>query len=150
MIIGFTCGSFDLLHSGHVLMLKECRQNCDWLVVGLQTDPTIDRPSKNKPVQSIEERRIQLDGCKYVDAVIEYTTERELFDILLILQDKLLSRKQRLIRFIGSDWKGKDYTGHELPIEVFFNSRTHSFSSTNLRKRIYNEEKNRLHSETTL
>lgn len=128
MIKGFTCGAFDLLHAGHVLMLKEAREQCDYLIVGLQTDPSIDRPEKNKPVQSLEERTIQLEGCKYVDEIILYNSEEDLYLLLRGIKPD--------IRIIGADWKGKKYTGHDLPIKMYFNSRDHSYSSTDLRKRI--------------
>lgn len=125
---GFTCGAFDLTHAGHFLMFKECKENCDYLIVGLQSDPTLDRPEKNKPIQSIEERLIQVSSCKYVDGVIIYHTEADLLELLDAIKPD--------IRFIGSDWKGKQFTGHELDIPIFWNSREHNFSSTNLRKRI--------------
>ncbi len=127
---GFTCGTFDLLHAGHMLMLKEIRGGCEYLIVGLQSDPTIDRPEKNKPVETLEERMIRLEGCKYVDEVIVYNTEKELYELLKNLNPD--------VRFIGADWKGKSFTGDDLPINVIFNSREHNYSSTNLRKRITN------------
>jgi glycerol-3-phosphate cytidylyltransferase len=125
-MIGFTCGAFDLLHAGHVVMLKEARKNCDWLVVGLQTDPSIDRQDKNKPIQSVYERYVQLSGVKYVDEIIPYDTEQSLVD--------LLQSQEIDIRFIGEDYRDREFTGSDLPIEVFYTSRQHSFSSTNLRK----------------
>lgn len=125
---GFTCGAFDLTHAGHFLMFRESKEHCDYLIVGLQSDPTIDRPEKNKPVQSVEERLIQVSSCKYVDGVIIYHTEA---DLLLLLEEINPD-----IRFIGADWKDKQFTGHELDIPIFWNSREHNFSSTNLRKRI--------------
>jgi glycerol-3-phosphate cytidylyltransferase len=128
MIRGFTCGTFDLLHAGHVLMLKEIRAQCDFLIVGLQTDPSLDRPEKNKPIETIKERRIRLEGCKYVDEIIEYDTEAELYSLLKKIKPD--------IRFLGVDWKDKKFTGYDLPIKVVFNSRSHDYSSTNLRKRI--------------
>lgn len=130
MKIGFTCGSFDLCHAGHVLMFKECREQCDFLIVGLTTDPTTDRPEKNKPIQSVEERTIQLEGLKYIDKVVTYDTEQELYNLLS--ENKLKID----VRFIGADWKGKLYTGHDLPLETIFNSRSHSYSTSELRKRI--------------
>lgn len=129
-IIGFTCGSFDLLHAGHCLMLKEAKLKCDLLIVGLHTDPTIDRPSKNKPIQSVEERLIQLESCKYVDVTIIYDTEEDLYNILKEYKPD--------IRIIGEDWKNKKFTGYDLPIKVYFNSRKHSYSSSELRNRIKN------------
>ena len=129
MKIGFTCSSFDLLHAGHMLMLKDCKTVCDHLVVGLQTDPTIDRPeSKNKPVQSLQERRIMIEGCKYVDEVWLYDTEEELLNHL--------THTDYSIRILGSDWQGKKFTGCELNIPVYFHKRDHDWSTTNLRKRI--------------
>lgn len=131
-VIGFTCGAFDITHAGHYLMFKENRAKCDFLIVGLQTDPSIDRKHKHKPVQSIKERTIQLKACKYIDKVIIYKTEKDLVELLKkIMPD---------IRFLGADWKGKNFTGKELPIKVSFNSRNHNYSSTNLRERILKSE----------
>lgn len=132
---GFTCGTFDLCHAGHILMFKECKTFCDHLIVGLQTDPSLDRPEKNKPVQSLEERRIQLEGIKYIDEIVIYNTEKELYDILK--ENKLGIQ----VRILGEDWKGKPFTGYDLPLETVFNSRTHSYSTTNLRERIVANEK---------
>ena len=129
---GFTCGAFDLLHAGHILMLQEARSVCDYLIVGLQTDPSLDRESKNSPVQSLEERRIQIEAVKYVDEVIIYESEKDLLD--------LLKRIKPDVRIIGADHKGKPFTGHELDIELFFNSRNHSWSSSDLRRRIAEHE----------
>lgn len=129
---GFTCGAFDLLHAGHILMLQEAKSVCDYLIVGLQTDPSLDRESKNSPVQSLEERRIQIEAVKYVDEVIIYETEKDLL--------ALLKRLEPDIRIIGADHKGKPFTGHELDIELFFNSRNHSWSSSDLRRRIAEHE----------
>ncbi|VBB18554.1 hypothetical protein YASMINEVIRUS_1017 [Yasminevirus sp. GU-2018] len=144
--IGFTCSSFDLLHSGHYLMLEEAKGICDYLVVGLQTDPTLDKEyrvatggkNKNAPIQSYEERLIQIKGCRYVDLVVKYSTEAELVELLKAVNPD--------VRVIGADWKGKNYTGHELPYPVFFNSRTHSYSTSALRKRVYDAEYERIHS----
>jgi len=132
MKTGFTCSTFDLLHAGHILMLKQSRQQCDTLIVGLQTDPTIDRPdTKNKPVQSILERQIQLEAVQYVDYIYIYETEKDLMDLLTILNID--------IRFIGEEYKDKDFTGKQYcidnGIEIFYNSRKHRFSTTELRKR---------------
>jgi glycerol-3-phosphate cytidylyltransferase len=130
--VGFVCSAFDLFHAGHVLMLKEAKTQCDYLIVGLQTDPTIDRPGiKNKPVQSMFERFAQVDGCKYVDEIIPYQTEKELMDILLSYPID--------VRIIGEEYLGKQFTGHELNIETYFNKRQHSFSSSELRKRLTGE-----------
>jgi glycerol-3-phosphate cytidylyltransferase len=134
--IGFTCSCFDLLHSGHVIMLNDAKSQCDILVVGLQTDPTIDRPlEKNKPVQDFQERKIMINGIKYVDYVIEYTTEAELYEILKELNPD--------VRIIGTDWQGKKYTGHDLPIKIHWHVRNHNYSTTDLRKRVYLVEKNK-------
>lgn len=130
---GFTAGTLDLLHTGHLLMLKECKAQCDFLVVGLQTDPTLDRPEKNKPVETVEERMIRLQGCRYVDKIITYDTEADLYNLLKELKPD--------VRFVGEDWKDKHFTGDDLPIKVIFNSRTHNYSSSNLKKRIYEQEK---------
>jgi len=129
--VGFTCGAFDLLHAGHILMLEEAKEQCDYLIVGLHIDPTIDRPEKNKPIQSVEERYIQLKGCRYVDAIMLYETEKELLEILNTIHVD--------IRILGADWKGKNYTGHELDIPVYFNSRDHNYSSSELRKRLLDD-----------
>ena len=132
MIKGFTASSFDLFHSGHVAMLKEARSNCDYMIVGLQTDPTIDRPEKNQPIQSVFERYVQLEGCKYIDEIIPYATEQDLLDILLTYDVNK--------RFIGEEYKSKTFTGKQLcvdkGIELYYNKRQHSFSTSGLRKRI--------------
>ena len=135
-ITGFTCGSFDLLHAGHVLMIKECKEYCDYLIVGLQTDPSVDRKEKNKPVQSFEERLIVLESIKWVDEVIKYDTEEELYQIL----NNMWEMEKINIRIVGEDWKNKKFTGCDLPIDVVFNSRKHNFSTTELRKRVYQSE----------
>lgn len=132
-IIGFTCGAFDLTHAGHYLMFEEIKNKCDYLIVGLQTDPTIDRKNKNKPVQSIKERRIQLKACKYIDKVIIYKTEKDLLELLIKINPD--------IRFLGSDWKGENFTGKNLPIKIIYNNRNHNYSTTNLRKRVLKSEK---------
>jgi glycerol-3-phosphate cytidylyltransferase len=128
--LGFTCSTFDLFHAGHVLMLEEAKRQCDNLLVGLQTDPTIDRPHKNKPIQSVFERFVQLKACVYVDDVVVYATEKDLKDILLSYPID--------VRIIGDEYKNIDYTGKELPIEIYYNNRKHSFSSTELRERVKN------------
>lgn len=132
MKIGFTCSCFDLLHAGHVQMLKEAKSCCDWLVVGLQTDPTIDRPTKNKPVQSVTERYIQLAAVRFVDELIVYATEADLLDVLKSFPIN--------VRFIGEEYKDKDFTGKDYcldnGIEIYYNRRQHSFSTTDLRKRV--------------
>ena len=128
MKIGFTCSCFDLLHAGHILMLKDAKQQCDKLIVGLQTDPTLDRPEKNKPIQSYEERHIQLEAVKYVDEILKYNTEKELFEILRMLRPD--------VRILGSDYEGKYFTGQELNIPIYYHKRNHDYSSSNLRKKI--------------
>lgn len=128
MIKGFTCGALDLLHAGHVLMLKDCKKQCDYLIVGLQTDPTIDRPEKNKPIETVEERMIRLQGCRYVDKIIVYETEADLYSLLKELKPD--------IRFLGEDHKGLPFTGDDLPINIVWNVRDHNYSSSNLRERL--------------
>ena len=131
--IGFTCSAFDLLHAGHILMLKECKEVCDYLIVGLQSDPSIDRFYKRKPIQTLEERKIQLEAVKYVDQVVLYETEEELLSLLLMLKPD--------IRILGADWKNQPFTGHEIEdIEIYFNNRDHHYSSTELIERIKNYE----------
>tara|TARA_B110000444_G_scaffold207080_1_gene200913 strand:- start:11631 stop:12032 length:402 start_codon:yes stop_codon:yes gene_type:complete len=126
--IGFTCGAWDLLHAGHVVMLKQARQNCDHLIVGLQTDPSIDRQEKNQPVQSVYERFVQVSALRDVDEVVPYDTEQSLID--------LLESTSIDVRFIGEDYKDKSFTGDYLPIKIFYTNRKHSFSSSGLRKRV--------------
>ena len=134
--IGFTCSTFDLLHAGHVVMLEEAKRHCDYLIVGLQTDPTIDRPDKNAPIQSVVERQIQLAAVKYIDEIVMYATERDLEDLLLTLPIN--------VRIIGEEYKTKPFTGKEIckdrGIKMVYNKRDHSFSSTSLRKRVVNGE----------
>lgn len=131
MIKGFTCGCFDLLHAGHIVMLKETKENCDYLIVGLQTDPSIDRQEKNPPVQSVYERFVQLNAVKYIDEIIPYDTEESLID--------LLEATPIDIRFVGEDYKNISFTGKGLH-ETFYTSRKHSFSTSGLRRRVSNEE----------
>lgn len=134
--IGFVCSTFDLFHAGHILMLKEAKTQCDYLIVGLQSDPTVDRDWKNKPVQTMFERFVQVSSCKYADEIIPYTTEAELLDIL---QSYNID-----IRIIGEEYIGKQYTGCELDMPVYYNKRRHSFSSSELRSRVYATEAERL------
>jgi glycerol-3-phosphate cytidylyltransferase len=139
--IGIVFSAFDLFHAGHIAMLSEAKNHCDYLIAGLQTDPTIDRPdTKNQPVQSIVERQIQLAACRYVDEVVVYSTEQDLIDLLLILPLD--------VRILGVEYQGKDFTGkHECftrNIELVFNGRDHSFSSSSLRKRVAWAESQRL------
>jgi glycerol-3-phosphate cytidylyltransferase len=128
--IGFTCSTFDLLHAGHVTMLEEAKRHCDFLIVGLQNDPTEDRPTKNKPVQSIVERQIQLAAVKYVDEIVIYNTEQDLIDLLLTLPID--------VRVLGDEYKNKEFTGKDIAKQrgskIIYNGRDHSFSSSSLRK----------------
>jgi glycerol-3-phosphate cytidylyltransferase len=135
--IGITFSTFDMLHAGHIAMLAEAKNHCDYLICGLQTDPTLDRPdTKNHPVQSIVERQIQLAACRYVDEVVVYQTEQDLRDLLLILPVD--------VRVLGVEYEDKDYSGreecHRRCIEIVFNGRDHSFSSSSLRKRVVEAE----------
>ncbi|MCD9576533.1 adenylyltransferase/cytidyltransferase family protein [Flavobacterium soyae] len=136
MKIGITFSAFDLLHAGHVKMLEEAKQNCDYLIVGLQTDPTLNRPTKNKPTQTVVERYIQLKACKFVDEIVPYATEQDLEDILKSFTID--------VRILGDEYKEKDFTGRtyceEKGIELYFNTRDHRFSSTNLRHEVYQKE----------
>jgi len=137
MKIGFTCSTFDLFHAGHIIMLKEAKAQCDYLLVGLQTDPTIDRPNeKNKPVQSIFERYVQLQACKYVDEIVVYATEKDLVDILLSYPIN--------IRILGEEYEHRDFTGRQecitKGIKFYFNKREHTFSTTELRQRVIDAE----------
>jgi glycerol-3-phosphate cytidylyltransferase len=128
----FTASCFDLLHPGHVLMLEDAKRQADILIVALHTDPTINRSSKNKPVQTFEERKIMINAIKHVDFVIEYATESDLYNILLWLNPN--------VRVLGSDWQGKEYTGHKLQIPVYFHKRDHDWSTSGLRKRVAEAE----------
>ena len=135
MKVGFTCSTFDLLHAGHIQMLKDAKEECDYLIVGLQTDPTLDRPdTKKRPIQTLVERSIQLKAVKYVDEVIPYETEKVLEDILQMYNIS--------VRIIGEEYQGKNFTGKEIfvkkHIKIVYNKREHRFSSTDLRERIKN------------
>ena len=134
--IGFTCSTFDLLHAGHITMLEEAKHHCDYLIVGLQNDPTLDRPEKNAPVQTIVERQIQLAAVKYVDEIVIYNTEQDLVDLLLTLPID--------VRVLGDEYKNKDFTGKDIAKQrgskIVYNGRDHSFSSTSLRKRVHSAE----------
>ena len=146
MKIGFNCSSFDLLHAGHVTMLKMEKQLCDYLIVALQIDPTVDRPGiKNKPVQSAYERYVQLQACKYVDEILIYETE---FDLLQLLQTQKID-----IRFLSDEYLNRDFTGKQLcidnGIELHYHKRTHVYSSSELRARTANLE-NTKSNETVL
>ena len=138
MKIGFNCSSCDLFHAGHVTMMKMEKQLCDYLIVALQVDPTIDRPGvKNKPVQSVYERYVQLQGCKYVDEILVYETEA---DLLNLLQTQNIN-----VRFLSEEYKDRDFTGKQYcidnGIELYFHLRRHQYSSTELRNRVYTLEK---------
>jgi len=129
-IIGFTASTFDLLHSGHITMLREAKENCDYLICGLQIDPSLDRTDKNSPVQTVVERYVQLSAVKYVDEIIVYQTERDLEDILEMFHID--------VRVLGEEYREKDFTGKDIckkrGIQLHFNKRDHRFSSSSLRK----------------
>ena len=131
MVKGFTCSCFDLLHAGHILMLEDAKSQCDKLIVGLQTDPTIDRPEKNQPIQSFEERYIQLQAVKYIDEIFVYDTEEDLYKKILYFNPD--------VRILGSDYIDKPFTGDDLNIPIYFHDRKHNYSSTNLRGSIVSE-----------
>ena len=131
--IGFTCGAFDLMHAGHMLMFEDAKSVCDKLIVAIQSDPSIDRPYKNRPVQSFDERIIMVDGCKYVDEIILYHTEDDLLKILKELNPD--------VRILGSDYRNKTFTGQELPIRIYYHERSHGWSSSALRERVYYAER---------
>lgn len=134
--IGITFSAFDLLHAGHIKMLEEAKRQCDYLICALQTDPTLDRPEKNKPVQSVVERYIQLKGCRFVDEIVPYATEQDLIDILRSFKID--------VRIIGDEYINQKFTGREYceekGIELFFNSRDHRFSSSGLRREVQTKE----------
>ena len=126
---GFTAGAWDLLHAGHMLLFKEAKDNCDYLIIGLHRDPSQERPHKNSPVLSVKERRILLEGCRYIDEIVEYDTEA---DLLLLLKTLNLD-----IRFMGDDYlTSTSYTGYGLPIHMHYVDRSHGFSSSGVRKRV--------------
>ena len=128
--VGFVASCFDLLHAGHCLMLKDAKEQCDYLIAALQTTPAKDRPSKNIPVQSFKERMIQLESVKYVDEILTYETERDLLFLLKKINPN--------VRVLGSDYLGKDFTGKNLKIPIFYHVRKHEWSTSELRKRIKN------------
>ena len=130
-VVGITAGAFDLFHAGHVLMLKDASNQCDHLIVALQTDPSVDRKEKNKPVQSMYERFVQVDACKYVDEIIPYETEDDLY--ALIMNNSID------LRIIGNEYRNEDFTAREIGIEIYYNARNHQWSTTELRERILNE-----------
>ncbi|OGG52931.1 hypothetical protein A2851_04555 [Candidatus Kaiserbacteria bacterium RIFCSPHIGHO2_01_FULL_53_29] len=134
--VGFTAGAFDLCHAGHMLMFEEAKTVCEHLIVALQSDPSIDRPDvKNKPIMSLKERMIILKGIKYIDEIVTYDTE---VDLLKMLTENKLGID---VRILGVEYKDKPYTGRDLPLPVYFNSRDHGFSTTELRERVYEAEK---------
>lgn len=139
-IVGFTASTFDLLHAGHVAMLREAKSHCDYLICGLQIDPSVDRSEKNSPVQSIVERYTQLSAIRYVDEIIVYASEKDLTDILELYTIH--------VRILGDEYKDKEFTGRErcetLGIKLHFNSRNHRFSTTDLRKRLFTANKEKL------
>lgn len=132
MKVGITFSAFDLLHAGHIKMLEEAKNECDYLIVGLQTDPTLDRPEKNSPSQTVVERYIQLKGCRFVDEIVPYATEQDLEDILRSFKID--------VRIIGDEYREKNFTGRtyceQKGIALYFNVRDHRFSSSNLRKEV--------------
>lgn len=132
MRVGLTASTFDLLHAGHIAMLREAKTQCDYLICALQVDPSIDRPEKNKPVQTVVERFIQLQAVKYVDEIVPYQTEQDLEDILKIYQLD--------VRIIGEEYKHGKFTGRATcasrGIEIYFNKREHRFSTSDLRLRV--------------
>ena len=133
---GITFGTFDLFHAGHVLMLQEARTVCDYLIVCIQIDPSIDRPEKNSPVQSIVERQIQVSACKYVDEIVVYSTETDVVEILKSVEWD--------VRILGDEYRDKPFTGRDETIDrCYFNRRPHEFSSSSLRLRVVEESKNR-------
>lgn len=146
MKIGFNCSSFDLFHAGHVTMLKMEKEMCDYLKVALQVDPTIDRPGiKNKPVQSIYERYVQLQGCKYVDEILVYETEQDLLNLIMT--------QTIHIRFLSEEYLNRDFTGKQYclnnGIELHYHKRQHQYSSSDLRKRVHHLEAEKLKSSET-
>lgn len=136
MKIGITFSAFDLLHAGHITMLEEAKRQCDYLICALQTDPTLDRPEKNRPTQTVVERYIQLKGCKFVDEIVPYATEQDLEDILRSFKID--------VRIIGDEYREKNFTGREYceskGIQLYFNTRDHRFSSSGLRKVVAEKE----------
>lgn len=139
-IIGFTCGAFDLLHAGHMLMFRECKRHCGYLLVGLHSDPSVERPDKNKPVQTLSERLTMLQGIRYVDGIEVYDTE---YDLTLMLM-----RSRIDIRFVGEDWKDKLITAANLNIPLHYTKRV-GYSSTELRGRVFAAEMEKRRKEST-
>jgi glycerol-3-phosphate cytidylyltransferase len=125
---GFVASSFDLIHPGYILMFQDAKTVCDYLICGLHTDPTIDRPTKNKPIQSLEERKIVLQAIRYVDEIVLYNTESELYELLKTIKPD--------VRILGTDYAGKRFTGDDLGINIHWHKRNHDWSTTNLKRRI--------------
>lgn len=140
MKIGFTASTFDLLHAGHITMLREAKEQCEYLICGLQIDPSIDRPEKNSPIQTIVERYVQLSAVKYVDEIIVYRTEQDLEDILEMFHID--------VRILGDEYRDKDFTGKDIckkrSIQLYFNKRDHRFSTSFLRKHVVEKEQNKI------
>ena len=137
MIVGFTASAFDLLHAGHIQMLREAKEQCDYLIVGLQLDPALARETKNSPIQTVVERYTQLHAVSYVDEIIPYVSERDLEDILTMYHID--------VRILGEEYRDKDFTGKDIcrkrGIQLYFNKRDHRFSSSDLRKRVADSER---------
>lgn len=137
--VGITCSTFDLFHAGHVKMLEEAKQVCDYLIVALQVDPTLDRPEKNKPIQTVVERYIQVAACEYVDEIVPYVTEADLEDIF--------SSFDLDVRIIGDEYKDKNFTARDIcsarNIAIYYNKRDHRFSSSDLRQRTFDAEQSK-------
>lgn len=140
MKVGITFSAFDLLHAGHIKMLEEAKRQCDYLIVGLQTDPTLDRPEKNHPTQTVVERYIQLKGCRFVDEIVPYATEQDLEDVLRSFKID--------VRIIGDEYQDKNFTGRgyceEKGIELYYNRRDHRFSSSSLRREVADKENSKI------
>jgi len=138
-VVGFTCSTFDLLHSGHIQMLRDAKEHCDYLICGLQIDPTIDRSEKNAPIQTVVERYTQLQAVKYVDEIIPYATESDLNDILEMYYIN--------VRVLGEEYRNKEFTGKDIcsrrGIQLFFNNRDHRFSSSGLRQRVSDHQQSK-------
>ena len=138
-VVGFTCSTFDLLHSGHIQMLRDAKEHCDYLICGLQVDPTFDRAEKNAPIQTIVERYTQLNAVKYVDEIVPYATEQDLEDILEMYNIN--------VRILGEEYRNKEFTGKDIcsrrGIQLFFNNRDHRFSSSGLRQRVSDHQQSK-------
>lgn len=148
MKIGFTCSAFDLCHAGHMLLFKEAKQHCDYMIVGLQDDPSIDNDInvqyrgkiKNKPIMSLEERKVILESIRYIDEIFVYKDEEDLHKNI----ERLAAEGRYQIRFIGDDYKGKHYTGDDVPHQIHYINRDHGYSTTSLRQRVYQAEQQQI------